>query len=182
MQYIQPQHHARLAQAELLVIDEAAAIPLPLVRAMLGPYLVFLCSTVNGYEGALLLFPRHVFPCRSQQWCSSSAPILCTDMQRQNSPVAGQHVRASTAANVGLLTKAPGSMACPVVVVIGALTKCPTLHAGTGRSLSLKLISQLRDEGAKLAGGKKAASAAPSEGGALLARTFREVQLQEPIR
>ncbi len=51
MQYIQPQHHARLAQAELLVIDEAAAIPLPLVRAMLGPYLVFLCSTVNGYEG-----------------------------------------------------------------------------------------------------------------------------------
>jgi len=52
VQYIQPQHHARLAQAELLVIDEAAAIPLPLVRAMLGPYLVFLCSTVNGYEGA----------------------------------------------------------------------------------------------------------------------------------
>ena len=48
VQYIQPQHHARLAQAELLVIDEAAAIPLPVVRAMLGPYLVFLCSTVNG--------------------------------------------------------------------------------------------------------------------------------------
>lgn len=51
VQYIQPQHHAKLAQAELLVIDEAAAIPLPLVKAMLGPYLVFLCSTVNGYEG-----------------------------------------------------------------------------------------------------------------------------------
>ncbi|GBF87381.1 N-acetyltransferase [Raphidocelis subcapitata] len=51
VQYIQPQHHSRLAQAELLVIDEAAAIPLPVVRAMLGPYLVFLCSTVNGYEG-----------------------------------------------------------------------------------------------------------------------------------
>ena len=48
VQYIQPQHHERLAQAELLVIDEAAAIPLPLVKAMLGPYLVFLCSTVNG--------------------------------------------------------------------------------------------------------------------------------------
>jgi tRNA(Met) C34 N-acetyltransferase TmcA len=45
VQYIQPQHHAKLAQAELLVIDEAAAIPLPLVKAMLGPYLVFLCST-----------------------------------------------------------------------------------------------------------------------------------------
>ncbi|CAG9461049.1 unnamed protein product [Pedinophyceae sp. YPF-701] len=51
VQYIQPQHHAKLAQAELLVIDEAAAIPLPIVKALLGPYLVFLCSTVNGYEG-----------------------------------------------------------------------------------------------------------------------------------
>eukprot|EP00877_Chromochloris_zofingiensis_P001222 jgi/Chrzof1/110/Cz01g03250.t1 len=51
VQYIHPTHHAKLAQAELLVIDEAAAIPLPLVKAMLGPYLVFLCSTVNGYEG-----------------------------------------------------------------------------------------------------------------------------------
>ncbi|WIA39314.1 hypothetical protein OEZ86_005429 [Tetradesmus obliquus] len=51
VQYIQPQHANRLTQAELLVIDEAAAIPLPLVKAMLGPYLVFLCSTVNGYEG-----------------------------------------------------------------------------------------------------------------------------------
>lgn len=49
VQYIQPSHHAALAQAELLVIDEAAAIPLPLVKAMLGPYLVFLCSTVNGW-------------------------------------------------------------------------------------------------------------------------------------
>lgn len=51
VQYIQPQHHAKLAQAELLVIDEAAAIPLPLVKAMLGPYLVFLCSTGEGRAG-----------------------------------------------------------------------------------------------------------------------------------
>ena len=55
VQYIQPQHHERLAQAELLVIDEAAAIPLPLVKAMLGPYLVFLCSTVNGCAPLLSL-------------------------------------------------------------------------------------------------------------------------------
>lgn len=48
IQYIQPQHHSKLGQAELLVVDEAAAIPLPLVKKMLGPYLVFLCSTVNG--------------------------------------------------------------------------------------------------------------------------------------
>jgi N-acetyltransferase 10 len=51
IQYIQPQDHAKLGQAELLVVDEAAAIPLPVVKQMLGPYLVFLCSTVNGYEG-----------------------------------------------------------------------------------------------------------------------------------
>lgn len=40
-----------LGQAELVVIDEAAAIPLPLVRNLLGPYLVFMASTINGYEG-----------------------------------------------------------------------------------------------------------------------------------
>lgn len=48
IQYIQPQHYSKLGQAELLVVDEAAAIPLPIVKKMLGPYLVFLCSTVNG--------------------------------------------------------------------------------------------------------------------------------------
>ena len=95
VQYIQPQHNEKLAQAELLVIDEAAAIPLTTVKALLGPYLVFLCSTVNGYEG-------------------------------------------------------------------------------TGRSLSLKLIQQLRVEGARLSSRE---AEAPS-----LGRTFREVQLQEPIR
>ena len=95
VQYIQPQHSDKLAQAELLVIDEAAAIPLTTVKALLGPYLVFLCSTVNGYEG-------------------------------------------------------------------------------TGRSLSLKLIQQLRVEGARLSSRESDASS--------LGRTFREVQLQEPIR
>ncbi|CAA0823552.1 UPF0202 protein [Striga hermonthica] len=51
IQYIEPCEHKKLSQVELLVVDEAAAIPLPLVKAMLGPYLVFLSSTVNGYEG-----------------------------------------------------------------------------------------------------------------------------------
>ncbi len=51
IQYIEPKDHARLAQAELVVIDEAAAIPLPLVKSLMGPYLVFMASTVNGYEG-----------------------------------------------------------------------------------------------------------------------------------
>ena len=40
-----------MSQAELVVIDEAAAIPLPLVKKLLGPYLVFMASTINGYEG-----------------------------------------------------------------------------------------------------------------------------------
>lgn len=51
IQYIQPQDAQVLGQAELLVIDEAAAIPLPLVRKLMGPYLVFMASTINGYEG-----------------------------------------------------------------------------------------------------------------------------------
>ena len=42
VQYVQPQHAERVSQAELLIIDEAAAIPLPMVKALLGPYLVFL--------------------------------------------------------------------------------------------------------------------------------------------
>jgi N-acetyltransferase 10 len=49
LQYIQPGDYQKLGQAELLVIDEAAAIPLPIVKNLLGPYLVFIASTVNGY-------------------------------------------------------------------------------------------------------------------------------------
>lgn len=51
IQYIEPHEHQKISQAELLVVDEAAAIPLPVVKSLLGPYLVFLSSTVNGYEG-----------------------------------------------------------------------------------------------------------------------------------
>ena len=51
IQYIQPQDAHVLGQAELVVVDEAAAIPLPLVRKLMGPYLLFMASTINGYEG-----------------------------------------------------------------------------------------------------------------------------------
>ncbi|CAG0920051.1 unnamed protein product [Notodromas monacha] len=51
IQYIHPTDGVKLGQAELVVIDEAAAIPLPLVKSLLGPYLVFMASTINGYEG-----------------------------------------------------------------------------------------------------------------------------------
>ena len=43
--------HQLLAQAEILIIDEAAAIPLPMVKKLMGPYLIFMSSTINGYEG-----------------------------------------------------------------------------------------------------------------------------------
>ena len=51
IQYISPQDYTLFSQAELLVIDEAAALPLPLVQKILGPYLVFISSTISGYEG-----------------------------------------------------------------------------------------------------------------------------------
>lgn len=51
IQYIKPEDAHVLGQAELVVIDEAAAIPLPLVKKLMGPYLVFMASTINGYEG-----------------------------------------------------------------------------------------------------------------------------------
>lgn len=51
IQYIQPSDSQVLGQAELVVIDEAAAIPLPVVKKLIGPYLVFMASTINGYEG-----------------------------------------------------------------------------------------------------------------------------------
>lgn len=51
IQYLHPGDAHKLGQAELLVIDEAAAIPLPLVKNLLGPFLVFMASTINGYEG-----------------------------------------------------------------------------------------------------------------------------------
>lgn len=50
--YVHPQDAALISQAELLVIDEAAAIPLPYVQSLTATAQVtFLASTVNGYEG-----------------------------------------------------------------------------------------------------------------------------------
>ncbi|KAK4317649.1 hypothetical protein Pmani_011271 [Petrolisthes manimaculis] len=52
IQYVEPTDCAKLSQAELLVIDEAAAIPLPHVKALIGgPYNVIMSSTITGYEG-----------------------------------------------------------------------------------------------------------------------------------
>lgn len=56
IQYIDPieaSQSGKLAiqMSNLFVIDEAAAIPLPIVKSFLSAQLVFLSSTVNGYEG-----------------------------------------------------------------------------------------------------------------------------------
>lgn len=52
IQYISPEDSVKATTAELLVIDEAAAIPLPLVKTLLSTNsLVFIASTINGYEG-----------------------------------------------------------------------------------------------------------------------------------
>lgn len=42
----------KLEQAELVVIDEAAAMPLPLLKKLLGPYIVLMSSTIEGCGGS----------------------------------------------------------------------------------------------------------------------------------
>uniref|UniRef100_A0ACD5T8E2 Uncharacterized protein n=2 Tax=Avena sativa TaxID=4498 RepID=A0ACD5T8E2_AVESA len=77
IQYMKPHDHGKLSQVELLVIDEAAAIPLPIVKSLLGPYLVFLSSTVNGYEGtgrSLSLKLLQQLESQSQPSASSDGP------------------------------------------------------------------------------------------------------------
>lgn len=108
IQYISPNDNHVLGQAELVIIDEAAAIPLPVVKRLMGPYLVFMSSTINGYEG-------------------------------------------------------------------------------TGRSLSLKLIQQLRDQSRNNSSKEETSIVSRDKKGididtASMARTLREVVLDEPIR
>lgn len=51
IQYVFPTDADKIGHTDLVVIDEAAAIPLPYVKSFFGPHSVFLSSTVNGYEG-----------------------------------------------------------------------------------------------------------------------------------
>lgn len=51
VQYIAPTDAHLLGSAEIVFIDEAAAIPLPIVKKLMRPDIVFMSSTVNGYEG-----------------------------------------------------------------------------------------------------------------------------------
>uniref|UniRef100_A0A671P8D7 RNA cytidine acetyltransferase n=1 Tax=Sinocyclocheilus anshuiensis TaxID=1608454 RepID=A0A671P8D7_9TELE len=129
IQYIHPADAVKLGQAELLVIDEAAAIPLPLVKKLLGPYLVFMASTINGsvFEELLDLFTM---------FYNNNAVIL-------------------------------------------ALT---CRYEGTGRSLSLKLIQQLRQQSADSQLNFSAENRNTSTARLAAARTLHEVILHESIR
>ena len=69
-----------LGQAELVIIDEAAAIPLPLVKNLIGPYLVFMASTINGYEGT----GRSLSLKLIQQLRESTRPSLTKDVSTAN--------------------------------------------------------------------------------------------------
>lgn len=95
LQYIQPEDAHVLGQAELLIIDEAAAIPLPLVKNLIGPYLVFMASTINGYEGT----GRSLSLKLIQQLRESTRPSLVKDPAEDQSAAAA--VTSRKASNAG---------------------------------------------------------------------------------
>lgn len=95
IQYIQPEDAHVLGQAELVIIDEAAAIPLPLVRNLIGPYLVFMASTINGYEGT----GRSLSLKLIQQLRESTRPSLTKDVvPPEDEPTASSSKKATAKA------------------------------------------------------------------------------------
>lgn len=116
LQYIQPHEHEKLSQVELLVVDEAAAIPLPLVKSLLGPYLVFLSSTVNGYMSCVAYTVSFAYDKRCSNFSSLSFCFVC----------------------------ALKLMALNQLTYFGFFFF--QSYEGTGRSLSLKLLLQLEEQ------------------------------------
>lgn len=108
IQYIAPSDHQVLGQAELVIIDEAAAIPLPIVKNLLGPYLVFMASTINGYEGTgRSLSLKLIQQLRDQSASNNSDTSI---VSRDNKPV-DQNARVRTLREVELqepIRYAPG--------------------------------------------------------------------------
>ncbi|CDO96457.1 unnamed protein product [Kluyveromyces dobzhanskii CBS 2104] len=98
IQYIIPNDSHVLGQAELVVIDEAAAIPLPVVKKLLGPYLVFMASTINGYEGtgrslSLKLIQQLRNQSNSTGREDSETAIVSRDSKKEDSHVSGRTLR-----------------------------------------------------------------------------------------
>lgn len=77
--YIDPieasQNKLSIQMSNLFVIDEAAAIPLPIVRSFLVSQLVFLSSTVNGYEGTGRSLSLKLLTQLRQNTASATRPI-----------------------------------------------------------------------------------------------------------
>jgi N-acetyltransferase 10 len=101
IQYIAPEDAHVLGQAELVIIDEAAAIPLPLVRKLIGPYLVFMASTINGYEGT----GRSLSIKLIQQLREQTRPSISKDADPSSSAVAGSSKAAAAGRSGAGLTR-----------------------------------------------------------------------------
>ena len=152
VQYISPEDaHILSSNAELVVIDEAAAIPLPHVRELMsqGQYLVFLSSTNNGYEGTGQSLSLKLL----QQLRNASS----SDAQQQAA------VQAASAAQDGL----EGGVA--------------------GLGMDQETGTSVKKSKTALASSSSGAAAAPAGGLAKSGisgrtRSLREIQLQEPIR
>lgn len=98
IQYIVPNDSHVLGQAELVVIDEAAAIPLPVVKNLLGPYLVFMASTINGYEGtgrslSLKLIQQLRDQANSSGRESSETMVVSRDNKKQDFHTSGRSLK-----------------------------------------------------------------------------------------
>ncbi|AET41473.1 ribosome biosynthesis protein KRE33 Ecym_8188 [Eremothecium cymbalariae DBVPG len=98
IQYIVPNDAHVLGQAELVVIDEAAAIPLPVVKKLLGPYLVFMASTINGYEGtgrslSLKLIQQLRQESTANLSNNSDTMIVSRNSKRQDAKLTGRTLR-----------------------------------------------------------------------------------------
>lgn len=97
VQYISPEDSHVLGQAELVIIDEAAAIPLPLVRKLIGPYLVFMASTINGYEGT----GRSLSIKLIQQLREQTRPSITKGNENTAANAAGSSSKAAAAGRSG---------------------------------------------------------------------------------
>lgn len=137
----------------------AHAAPLTLHPAPSGPYLVFLCSTVNGYEGT----------------GRSLSLKLIQQLRQQVGPTAPgalQHKQCSAHTN-SCLARDRSAQAAAQQAPAPPCTSCP---GGTPLKALTSRRRRLHCQGAKLASSDKGAA----DGGG--ARTFREVILSDPIR
>ncbi|XP_054719311.1 RNA cytidine acetyltransferase-like [Uloborus diversus] len=75
--FAEPTSNLDSRNIDLIVIDEAAAIPLPLVKKLIISEIVFLASTINGYEGTgRSLSLKLIYQLRNQ--CQSKVAQLQT--------------------------------------------------------------------------------------------------------